>query len=117
MSARASRIPMAWTKLTAHKGKELKLCAEANAASRAVTTTVRGDMANFLAIVDCERRIDLTLDDRVILRCPEQNCREGATDFNGPGSGSPCSRGFEARINFANCSRSSLGTEKAIGTR
>jgi hypothetical protein len=33
-------------KLTAHRGKELKLCAEANAARRAVTTTVRGDMAS-----------------------------------------------------------------------
>jgi hypothetical protein len=65
------------TKLTAHMGKELKLCAEANAASRAVTTTVRGDMANFLAIVDCERRIDVTLDDRV----------RGQRIFNGPASG------------------------------
>jgi hypothetical protein len=32
-------------KLTAHSGREARLCAEAKAARRAVTTTVKGDMA------------------------------------------------------------------------
>jgi hypothetical protein len=54
----AERIQWRWENLTAHRGKALKLCAEANAARRAVTTTVRGDMASFLSEFDWERLID-----------------------------------------------------------